>query len=128
MQRNSALLEVICICTFRIRLRVPDGSFWRLPSDQVGGVASVVDDPACSFEHQPLQLPAFQTDMSTVGSGIEETVLAPILQKHLEMFHWATACSMRRVKLHHTFHHHTTSVSLFRRLDILGLATSHACP
>jgi len=36
--KNRALLEVVCICTCGIYLRVPEGSIWRLPSSQVGGV------------------------------------------------------------------------------------------
>jgi hypothetical protein len=36
--RNSALLEVIYICTCGMYLRVPEGSIRRLPSEQVGGV------------------------------------------------------------------------------------------
>ena len=36
--RNYTLSEVICICTCGMYLRVPEGSIWRLPSDQVGGV------------------------------------------------------------------------------------------
>jgi len=36
--RNSTLSEVIFICTCGMYLRVPEGSIWHLPSDQVGGV------------------------------------------------------------------------------------------
>jgi len=32
------LSEEICICTCGMYLRVPEGSIWRLPSDQVSGV------------------------------------------------------------------------------------------
>jgi hypothetical protein len=36
--RNNTLSEVICICSCGMYLRVPEGSIWRLPSEQVGGV------------------------------------------------------------------------------------------
>ena len=43
------------------------------------------------------------------------------LFKRLRSFHNRCARSMCRVNLHHTFRHHITSASLFRRLGILNI-------
>jgi len=57
--------------------------------------------------------------LPTLLYGCEAWSLREDLLKRLRSFHNRCARSMCRVNLHHTFRHHITSASLFRRLGIL---------
>ena len=59
--------------------------------------------------------------LPTLFYGCEAWSLREDLFKHLRSFHNRCARSMCRVDLHHTFRHHITSASLFRRLGILDI-------
>ena len=59
--------------------------------------------------------------MPTLLYGCEAWSLREDLFKRLRSFHNRCARSMCRVNLHHTFRHHITSASLFRRLGILDI-------
>jgi len=57
----------------------------------------------------------------TLLYGCEAWSLREDLFKRLRSFHNRCARSMCRVNLHHTFRHHITTSSLFRRLNLLDL-------
>ena len=59
--------------------------------------------------------------LPTLLYGCEAWSLREDLFKRLRSFHNRCARSMCRVNLHHTFRHHITSASLFRRLGILDI-------
>ena len=61
--------------------------------------------------------------LPTLLYGYEAWSLREDLFKRLRSFHNNNRCarSMCRVNLHHTFRHHITSASLFRRLGILNI-------
>ena len=59
--------------------------------------------------------------LPTLLYGCEAWSLREDLFKRLRSFHNRCARSMCRVNLHHTFCHHITSASLFRRLGILDI-------
>ena len=57
----------------------------------------------------------------TLFDGCEARFLRGDLFKRLRSFHNRCARSMRRVNLHHIFHHQIPSAGLFRRLGILDI-------
>jgi len=59
--------------------------------------------------------------LPTLLYGCESSFLREDLFKRLRSFHNRCARSICRVNQHHTFRHHTTSVSLFRHLGILDI-------
>ena len=59
--------------------------------------------------------------MPTLLCGCEAWSLREDLFKRLRSFHNRCARSMCRVNLNHTYRHHITSASLFRRLGILDI-------
>ena len=59
--------------------------------------------------------------LPTLLYGYEAWSLREDLFKRLRSFHNRCARSMCRVDLHHTFRHHTTTSSLFRRLNLLDI-------
>ena len=61
--------------------------------------------------------------LPTLLYGCEAWSLREDLFKRLRSFHNKCARSMCRVNLYHTFRHHITSASLFRRLGILNIGS-----
>ena len=59
--------------------------------------------------------------LPTLPYGCEAWSLREDLFKRLRSFHNRCARSMCRVNLHHTFRHHITTSSLFRRLNLLDI-------
>ena len=59
--------------------------------------------------------------LPTLLYGCEAWSLREDLFKRLRSFHNRCARSMCRVNLHHTFRHHITTSSLFRRLNLLDI-------
>jgi len=59
--------------------------------------------------------------LPTLLHGCEAWSLREDLFKRLRSFHGRYARSMCHVNLHHTFRHHITSASRFRRLGILDI-------
>ena len=59
--------------------------------------------------------------LRTLLCGCEAWSLREDLFKRLRSFHNRSARSVCRVNLHHTFRHHATTWSLFRRLNLLDI-------